>query len=308
MKRTLFITLVVILLIVSAACTSSNDTSHTTSSNEPPPEGAQYTNILLMGSMDKNFSNENSSTYALTHILITLDPNKRVIKFTTFPYNLAVDVETEDGTQTMQLQFVCSQFGEKGTLEALEKNFGIDIDYWVLMNMQGVVDIVDALEGIKIDIQSLSLNEASKHVVDILGLVWEEVKQTGQQTLTGVQTAGYFVDTVPESENWMEEEEQKFRDRHVNIINGVLASIRLLGLESDDLLTIATNVEANYITSLPVDQWQQIADTALYCLQNDALFHHVPEVITAVELDNGWKAIGYDPDTDVTAVQAFLLK
>ncbi len=301
MKKALISILAAALSIVFAACASP-----TANSNEPPPENVRYTNILLMGSMDKTFSEEDGQTYALTHILITLDPANRAVKFTTFPYNLAVDVETENGTATGQLQFVCGGSGEDGTVNVLEKNFGIDIDYWVVLNMQGVVDIVNALEGIKINIQSLTLNDAAEHVMDLLDLVWEEVKQTGVQTLTGTQIAGYFVDTATQGDNWMEEEELKFREHHENILKGVLAGIELLGLDSEDLLTIATNVQDNYATNIPDDKWQAIADTALYCLQNDPVFHHVPQTITQVELDNGWKAIGYDHESDVAAVQTFV--
>ena len=59
--------------------------------------------------MDRDFSEEGSG-YALRHILVTLDPENRVIKFTTFPYNLLVT----SGEEQSPLQFVCKAVGEDG--------------------------------------------------------------------------------------------------------------------------------------------------------------------------------------------------
>ncbi len=173
---------------------------------------------LAHGRGENNFLSTDGQTLALTHILITLDPDERVIKFTEFPYNLLLDVETENGVKAMPLQAVSSSFGEDMVVATLEKDFGIKIDHWVVMNMSGVADIVDAMGGIEIDIKSLSLNQAAVHIAALLGVPWEEVTETGPQVLTGVQAAGYFVDTVPQTGNVMKQEEVLFRDRHENLL------------------------------------------------------------------------------------------
>ena len=225
-------------------------------------------------------------------------------KITTFPYNLGVTTTTDSGEETSQLQFACSNLGEDGTVALLEDNFGIDIDYWVLMNMHGVSDIVDALGGIEINIEDLSINEMGEYVNDILGLAWQEITQTGPQTLSGVQTSGYFENTWDAESQ--DEEELLFREHHSNIICGVAATIKMLGLNSDDMVQIADNISSNYTTNIPESEWVSIADTALYCLENDVQFLHVPQVIQTMELSNGWLALEFDKDTDVSAVQAFV--
>ena len=270
------------------------------------PGGAKKVNILLMGSMNKDFSNEDDPTYALTHILITLDPENRIIKFTTFPYNLGVDVETENGVQVEQLQMLCGAYGEDETANIIAESFGISIDYWVLMNMNGVVSIVDAMQGIEIDIKELSVNEASKHVVDLLGLAWEEITQTGLQMLSGVQSAGYFVDTMNiDQNNWLYEEEIMFRNRHSNIIRGVFSAVKLAELSREEIIVIATNIKNNYATNIPQSEWQVIADTALYCLSNDPQFLHVPQIIDTANQD-GNPPMVFDRESDVSAVQEFV--
>ena len=334
MKKYLVILLVVLLTLGLCACGQPEEPAQTSSATEkveasdmpgqtaqqavetpeeteePMPEGIEHVSVLLMGSMDKDFSDEGGETYALTHILVTLDPKSQTIKFTTFPYNLAVDVQAEEGVETTQLQFVCNSMGEDETVNVIEQNFGIEIDHWVMMSMNGVIGIVDAVKGVEIDIKKLTLNDMSKHVVDMLGLVWEEVKQTGVQVLTGVQTAGYFVDTAPETDDFIVGEEELFREHHENIIDGVIKSVRALSLSGEGLMEIAENIQDHYATDIDPADWQIIADTAVYCTENDAQYLHIPQEISTVEVDSPFgrkmEALGYDKDADVKAVQDFV--
>jgi hypothetical protein len=290
----------------AAGTTETSAAPTTTVTTVPPlPEGVAYTNILLIGSSEKDFSDPSSESYPMTHMLITLDPAGRLIKFTEFPYNLVVAVEAIGGTESMPLHAVSRYFDQDTTVAVLEKAFGISIDHWVLMNMSGVADIVDAMGGIEIDIKSLSLNDAALEISSILGVEWQDVTDTGPQVLSGVQTAGYFVDTAPEDENnRMVEEELLFRDRHENILRGVVGGIKLLGLTSQGLVDIANGVAGTYSTSITEEEWQAIADTAVYCLQNDPQFLFVPQEVkvSATSAED----LVYDPNVDVQAVQAFV--
>lgn len=334
MKRMMLVLTAFVLLLAPLACSGSGDTMQTTVSSSvtstsaaqpatttsaappttgattttvpPVPEGVAYTNILLMGAADKDFSSADGETLALTHVLITLDPEERVIKFTQFPYNLVVDVETENGVEAMPLQAVSSSLGEEKVVATLEKDFGIEIDHWVLMNMSGVADIVDAMGGIEIDIKSLSLNEAAVHIAALLGVPWEEVTETGLQVLTGVQTAGYFVDTVPQTDEPMKEEELLYRARHENILRAVVVGVRQLGLYGEDLVSVAGSVAGTYSTSIAQGDRPAIAATAAYCVQGDPRFLFVPKnIVGAAGSDS---QMVYDKNVDVPAVQEFVSK
>jgi hypothetical protein len=290
------------LTTTSTAPPSTEET--TTTTQAPMPDGVAYTNILLMGAADKDFTSVDGETLALTHILITLDPEERVVKFTQFPYNLVVEVETENGMEAMPLQAVSSGLGEEKVVATLEKDFGIEIDHWVLMNMSGVADIVDAMGGIEIDVKSLSLNEAAVHIAALLGVPWEEVTETGVQVLTGVQTAGYFVDTAPQTGDPMKQEELLFRDRHQNILRAVVLGIRALGLTGEDLVSVAGSVAGTYSTSVAQGDWPAIAATAAYCVQGYPQFLFVPlDIVGAAGSDS---QMVYDKNVDVPAVQAFV--
>lgn len=333
MKRTPMLLLILLLAASSLTACSEARTADSTSvaaasdaaSDEPtpiieitaeptpvpelPPDGAKHTTILLMGAGEADFTT-GQNPYALTHILITLDPANRAVKLTTLPYNLAV-MAYQDGEplETAQLQQICSAMGPEGAVETIEKNFDIVIDHWIVMNMLGVVDVVDALDGLEIDVDRLSINEAAKYLLPMLDLVWEEVKSLGMQTLSGVQVIGFFCDTVPEdTNNYIYEEELLFRDRHPKIFNAVAAAVKLGGLTALDLVAIAGSAAENtrYITDITEDEWPLLAETLLYCAENPLEFLHVPEVIEETELDNGWKSIAFDEENDVRSVVAFI--
>ena len=95
MKKIAIIVIVIAMLFAANACQSStpqtadsSDASGAPSpdvedptpapTDEPAPDGIKHTNILLLGASSKDFSEEDS-TYALTHILVTLDPVERTM-------------------------------------------------------------------------------------------------------------------------------------------------------------------------------------------------------------------------------------
>lgn len=287
----------------ATADTAPADTASAEAATPPVPEGVESYNILLMGSSEADFTQENDNPYALTHILITIDPQNQILKFTTFPYNLMVDAKTENGSETGQLQFVCNALGPDETVAVLEDNFGIDIDYWILMNMSGVSNTVDALGGVDIDIEDLSLNDIADYVESVVSQAWVDITQTGLQTLSGMQTAGYFLNTMYDNPT-AQEEETRFREHHSHIINAVVNAIRLLELESTDLISIAENMKDDYTTNIPDEKWQSIADSSIYCVGIDPEFLHIPQNVEISETGE-WDIL-YDHESDVAAVQGFI--
>jgi hypothetical protein len=292
MKRIIFAAVAVLIILSITACAEQPSSASqapaesqpiTQKSKEPQASiepSIPPVNILLMGSSDKDFSDESSETFALTHIIITLDQNAKVLKFTTLPYNLAVDVDTGSGTETMQLLFVCMNYGDAAAVAAIEENFGIKIDYSVIMNMDGVTGVVDGLNGIDIDAEG-----------------------QGARTYTGDETGEYFHDTVPQDEsNYIEGEELIFRDHHEKIIKGVVMAVKLLGLNADGFVAIAESVQSDFVSDILQSDWPALAEAALACTENPPEFLHVPGVI---KIGEDGCSILYD-ESDAAAVQDFI--
>jgi LCP family protein required for cell wall assembly len=282
-------------------------TEKATKEASPTPYPGELTNILLMGSMVGDFSNENNQNYALTHIVITIDPVTRSIRFTTFPYNLKVKPVLEDGAEETQLQFMYAQYGPDVVVDTFKARFGVEIDGWVVMNMDGVKTIVEEVGGLKVNIKELSINNMSKTVEDILGYVWHEIKEEGEQILNGIQISGYFMDTYQDldANNPLEDEEMRFRERHEDIIDALIIAIKAVNMNEGQAVELAQKIEGNFLTDINEKDWEKIAKMALACIDNEHEYLHVPEVIE-IEEEGFYRSIVYDRDVDVDAVKEFV--
>lgn len=262
MKKLFLVTLTMIFLFTMILLTSCNTTSKDSSSqivtstddvikatdekkeestnklteepvvtDNPLPDGVKFFNILLMGAFSADFSNDPNDGYALTHIIITFDPYEKVVKFVTIPYNLAVNVKGEDGVMSKtQVQFLSSSFGPEKTVEILGELFGVKLDGFVMMNMMGGAAIIDALGGIELNVVDLSINEVASHIKMMLGLAFEHIESAGKQVLNGIQTAGFFINTMPDTskgtqDDWIIEEEESFRKTHETILKVVINTV-----------------------------------------------------------------------------------
>jgi len=275
----------------------------TEKTDEPYP--GEITSILLMGSMNGDFSDANNQNYALTHILITIDPETRSLRFTTFPYNLMIKPVLEDVTEPIQLQFLYMRYGADVASNTLSKRFGVEIDGWVVMNMEGVKTIVDETGGLEIDIQELSVNDMAETVESILGYIWIEIKEKGKQMLSGIQISGFFMDTYNDldEENPAKDEELRFREKHPIIIDALISALKTLNLDENQMVEIAAAAEGNFLTNIKTKDWKELAKMALACTENEHEYLHIPKVIEVEE--DGWSMI-YDEAKDVNAVMDFV--
>ncbi len=286
----------------------NTDTKKAQEAESENPFSGELKNILLMGSMNGDFSDENIQNYALTHILITLDPDMQEVRFTTFPYNLKVKPVLEDGgAEETQLQFVYAQYGADVLMNTFKARFNVDIDGWVIMNMDGVNSIVDRLGGLKIDVKDLSVNEMSQTVEDILGYVWHEIKSEGMQVLNGVQISGYFMDTYNglDEENPLIDEEERFRSRHEEIIDALINAVSLAEVDEKRASEIAKSISETFDTNIKERQWEDIAELALYCIEGGHDYLHIP-IDIQVEKEGSMQFVVYSRDTDVDAVKDFV--
>ena len=291
--------------------TATEKTSEKTPEETPEAELGPYpgelTSILLMGAHSGDFSDENNEIYALTHILITIDPETRSLRFTTFPYNLMVKPYMQSGEdiKECQLQFLYKNYGGDVAADTISARFGVKIDGWVVMNMQGVKDIVDEVGGLEMNITDLSVNDIAEDLEYLTGFIWQEIKKTGRQILNGVQISGYFFDTYRDldEEDPMKAEEMKFREKHSSIIDALITAVKVLDPDEKQAVEIARKIDGSFITNIKERDWEKIAKMALACAENEPEFLHVPQEIEAGR--DGWSMV-YDEVKDINTVMKFV--
>ena len=296
MKKTLIAFLCFLIILLPAASAFAEASSQT------GEDGIR--NVLIIVSLDKKLP-ENGKTYAMGNYLMVLDESNQVLKFISFPYNLAVTVPSDKGDVTKQLQFFGNEQGPEGMVEVLEANFGITIDRWLLTNMTGLSDLVDLVGGIEVDLPDLSINKKASDLKYMVDRPWQKVEEAGLQTLTGVQAMAYISDTYYDQPT-LSVEEARFRERHQVLIHGIVKGLRSFQLDTESLIEmIFGGMLSNYSTNVPMSGmlFTGRANFAA-CLPNDPLFLHIPQEIFTVKASNGWESMGFTEE-DVAAVREF---
>lgn len=140
--------------------------------SEPGPSSVfnRRINILVMG-LDTRPGQETDTSLPVeerfkartdTIMVASVDPVTETTNFLAFPRDLAIDVHPKAGGSyrtRINESFLQGLQAEK-SVEAgaeqlkhdLQKNFGIETDYWVVMDFRGVAKVVDAVGGIDVNI------------------------------------------------------------------------------------------------------------------------------------------------------------
>ncbi|MBR3975139.1 MAG: LCP family protein [Clostridia bacterium] len=102
------------------------------------------TNILLMGVDNKN---TNKSTRSDSMILLSFDTVHGEVKLTSFMRDMYVYVP---GYYNTKLTHACQYGGPQLTVDTIEYNFSIDIDGYVKIGYELLIELVDALGGVTV--------------------------------------------------------------------------------------------------------------------------------------------------------------
>lgn len=123
----------------------------------PPPASlttGRRINILLLGVDRRKSDNWNHLTDTI--IIVTVDPANKTVGMLSIPRDLQIPIPGfgEDRINTVNVKGESSDYpgGGPALLErALETNFGIPIDYYIMIDFKGFAKIIDTLGGIDID-------------------------------------------------------------------------------------------------------------------------------------------------------------
>lgn len=153
-------------------------------------------NILLIGVDNDNLAGMNELGNADGILLLTINKNTRQLVLTSFMRDTRVLYPQGYGKK---LTTVYHEHGVEALIEALEINFQIPIDNYILVNYLDVVDIVDSLGGFTVHLTESEIHAMSGKISNINQLVGAEPgsnsisrEQAGELCLNGVQTAAYL--------------------------------------------------------------------------------------------------------------------
>lgn len=142
--------------------------------------------ILIMGvdASEKRDNDANARTDSL--MLATLNKDDKSVKLVSIPRDSKVYVpEVEYETK---INHAHAFGGPKATIETVEDLLEIPIDYYVKVNFSAFIDVVDALDGIEIDVPYEFKEQDSNDKADAIHLFPGMQKLDGEEALALART------------------------------------------------------------------------------------------------------------------------
>ncbi len=139
--------------------------------------------------------------------------------------------------------------GPKQAINMLNMNLDLDITDFVAVGFKGVVDVVDAIGGIYIDIDSAELKHINNYQISIsenLKTNYVPVKETGYQLLDGLQATAYCRIRYTAGDDFKRTERQR------EVLQAILKEAKDLDVAT--LTKIANNVFGNVYTSVDISE------------------------------------------------------
>ena len=210
-----------------------------------------WMNILLLGcdSYSKN-------TYSRSDSMIVLSVNAKAgqAKMTSLMRDTWIKTE---GHKSRKLTELCAVGGPELTIQALNENFDLGIEKYMLISMEGIAEIIDLLGGLDLTITEAERKALNKGLFDLSGLSgMEQLKESGENVhLNGNQATAYARIRKIDSD-YVRVERQR-------IVLLAMADKILAGTNAAQLLTVV-NVLMDYVdTNLSLVEIMSLAKVAL---------------------------------------------
>lgn len=124
-------------------------------------------------------------------IIVTLDEKNKNIKLSSIMRDTYIDVEGHNKTKINDAYFYG---GPQLAIKTLNQNFNLNIKDYVTVNFFTLEKVIDALDGVDIDIKSYEVNEINIWIDEVADLENKKpvhVVKKGSQHLTGLQAVAY---------------------------------------------------------------------------------------------------------------------
>ena len=147
-----------------------------------------YRNILLLGVDSRQ--NEYSNTLSDSIMVVSINQDTKKVRIA----SVYRDSYLKIGKSFDKVTHAFAKGGPTLSLSTINTNLDLDIKEYVAVNFMVVVDVVDAVNGVEIDVTSQEvkyINEYIDEVNDVTGHNSKHVTKPGKQTLDGVQAVAY---------------------------------------------------------------------------------------------------------------------
>ena len=207
-------------------------------------EESNIINIAVFG-LDRNGNGSDGRSDAMK--VLSLDTQENLAKVTSFQRDTLIyipgDIQDFD-----KLNHPYAYGGAKLAMQTMNYNFDLDLTRYVSFNFDAVEKIIDAIDGIELEIKDYEVSHANQYIQ----LASNKLTTSGTQHLNGAQAMGYMRIRYADSDYVR-------MDRQTNAMKAIFTQLKtvsypnLLTLLNDCLPYIETNLSKDDMISLGMD-------------------------------------------------------
>lgn len=159
-------------------------------SKEARERGTGYLNVALFG-VDSREGELNKDTRSDTIMIASLNRETLDVKIVSVYRDTLL--QQSDGTLN-KANAAYAFGGPEGAIAMLNENLDMDIEHYVTVNFNALIDVIDAVGGVEIDVQPEEVNYINGYATEIIKVTGKDsggVNEPGLQTLNGVLATAY---------------------------------------------------------------------------------------------------------------------
>lgn len=152
----------------------------------PNAEESGVENIVLFG-VDNRTPTDHGRTDSI--IIATIDKNSKTLKLTSIMRDMFVKIGSTNEMNRINAAY--SFGGPELALETINKNFGLDIKYYTIIDFKAFQELVDIIGGVEVEVKDYEVNEINFYIKEINGEKSTLIKKPGFQHLNGQQALSF---------------------------------------------------------------------------------------------------------------------
>lgn len=159
-------------------------------SEEARERGTGYLNVALFG-VDSRENELEEGTLSDTIIIASLNRETLEVKMASV-YRDTLLLQSDGSLNKANSAYALG--GPEAAIAMLNKNLDLDIEHYVTVNFDALIDVVDAVGGVDIDVQEEEISYIcgyATEIMEVTGRLSPGVTEPGLQTLNGVQATAY---------------------------------------------------------------------------------------------------------------------
>lgn len=283
-------------------------------SEEARERGTGYLNVALFG-VDSREGDMDTGTRSDTIMIASLNRETLEVKISSVYRDTLL--EQKDGTLD-KANAAYSYGGPEDAIAMLNKNLDMDIEHYVTVNFDALIDVIDAVGGVEIDVQEEEISYICGYaieIMDVTGRVSAGVTEPGLQTLNGVQATAYSRIRYTAGDDFKRAERQ--RDVLAKVVEKLQgASLSQLNKIIDKVFPeVSTNFTLPEILEYAKDAFDyQLGETTGFPFDKTTdTLSKIGSVVIPVTLDDNVKQLhqffygdadGYSPSSTVASISS----